>query len=110
MRKKIILGIVIFVILAAAIIGAVYFNMNYAVVERNHGDKMVVRTDVTEIKNKKYDLETTVKCTPSLKKMTKLEKLWIIAEEDMDLSYLSEMKNLNTLIMLNLKRCRIYRI
>lgn len=110
MRKKIILGIVIFVILAAAIIGAVYFNMNYAVVERNHGDKMVVRTDVTEIKNKKYDLETTVKCTPSLKKMTKLEKLWIIAEEDMDLSYLSEMKNLNTLIIFyfdNYNECNV---
>lgn len=110
MRKKIILGIVIFVILAAAIIGAVYFNMNYAVVERNHGDKMVVRTDVTEIKNKKYDLETTVKCTPSLKKMTKLEKLRLIAEEDMDLSYLSEMKNLNTLIIFyfdNYNECNV---
>lgn len=57
MRKKIILGTVIFVVLAAAIVGAVYFNKNYAVVELKYGDKMAVRTDVTKIlyKNSEWD-------------------------------------------------------
>ena len=93
MRKKIILGIVIL----AAIVGAVYFNINYAIVEEYYGTKLIVSIDVTEIKDKKYNLDESVKCTPSLRKLTKLEKLWLIAEENMDLSYLSEMKDLNEL-------------
>lgn len=97
MRKKIILGIVIFVILAAAIIGVVYFNMNYAVVEFTHGKKYPISTDVTQIFHNNQNLGTIAKCTPSLKKLTNLEILGLIAEEDMDLKYLSEMKNLNEL-------------
>lgn len=97
MRKKIILGIVIFVVLAAAIIGVVYFNKNYVVVELKYGDKMAVRTDVTKILYKNSEWDEDVKCTPSLKKLTKLESLSLIAEEDMNLNYLSEMKDLNTL-------------
>lgn len=56
MRKKIILGTVILLILAA-VGGAVYFNKNYAVVELKYGDKMAVRTDVTKIlyKNSEWD-------------------------------------------------------
>ena len=98
MRKKIILGIVILIVLAAAIVGAVYFNKNYAIVEKYHGTKRIVGIDVARILFKDYDnWDDTVKCTPSLKKLTKLEKLRLIAEEDMDLNYLSEMKDLNEL-------------
>lgn len=111
MRKKIILGIVIFVVLAAAIIGVVYFNKNYAVVELTYGDKMAVRTDVTKIMSEYYpDLDEDVKCTPSLKKLTKLEKLRLTAEKDMDLDYLSEMKDLNELTVFyfdNYNECNV---
>ena len=92
MLKKIILSIVIL----AAIIGAVYFNKNYAIVE--NGVIVVVRTDAARILRKGYDdWDETVKCTPSLKKLTKLEKLSLTADKNMDLNYLSEMKNLNEL-------------
>lgn len=97
MRKKIILGTVIFVVLAAAIVGAVYFNMNYAVVEEQYGTKCIVRIDAARILREGKDWDESVKYTPSLKKLTKLEKLEFLAEDDMDLSYLSEMKNLNEL-------------
>lgn len=101
MRKKIILGIVIFVVLSATIIGAVYFNMNYAIVEDDY-KIIIVRTDAARILRKGIeDWDETVKCTPSLKRLTKLEKLELLAEKDMDLSYLSEMKNLNELTILD---------
>lgn len=96
MRKKIILGTVIFVVLAA-IVGAVYFNMNYAVVEFTHGKKYPISTDAVQIFHNNQNVGTIAKCTPVLKKLTNLESLRLIAEEDMDLKYLSEMKNLNEL-------------
>lgn len=96
MRKKIILGTVIFVVLAA-IVGAVYFNMNYAVVEFTHGKKYPISTDAVHIIHNNQNVGTIAKCTPVLKKLTNLESLRLIAEEDMDLKYLSEMKNLNEL-------------
>ena len=96
MRKKMILCTVILVVLAAAVGGAVYFNKNYAIVENKYGTKLIVSIDVTEIRDKN-DHGEPVKCTPSLRKLTKLEKLWLAADEDMDLKYLSEMKNLNEL-------------
>jgi len=102
MRKKIILGIVILIVLAAAFVGAVYFNMNYAILESMYESKFVVCTDTARILRKgKEDWDETVKYTPSLKRLTKLEKLELIAEEDMDLSYLSEMKNLNELTIID---------
>lgn len=95
MLKKIILGIVIF----AAIVGAVYFNKNYAIVEDEYGYRaIVVRTDAARILHKGYDdWDEIVKCTPSLKRLTKLEELWLKADENMDLNNLSEMKKLNEL-------------
>ena len=98
MRKKIILGIVILVVLTAAIVGAVYFNKNYVIVESEYGTKRIVGIDVARILFKDYDnWDDTVKCTPSLKKLTKLESLTLVAEENMDLNNLSEMKDLNVL-------------
>ena len=97
MRKKIIFGIVILVVLSAAIVGAVYFNKNYAIVEDQYGT-IVVRTDTARILRENFDdWDKLMKCTPSLKKLTKLEKLQLMAEENMDLNYLSEMKDLNEL-------------
>lgn len=95
MRKKIILGIVILV----AIVGAVYFNINYAVVEDKYGNHFAVRVDSTRILEKinDNDWDVSVKCTPSLKRLVKLEKLWLAADERMNLKYLSEMKDLNEL-------------
>lgn len=98
MHKKIILGTVIFVVLAAVIVGAVYFNKNYAIVENEYGTKRIVSIDVTKIPEENLPkFDDVVKCTPSLKKLTKLESLTLVAEENMDLNYLSEMKNLNEL-------------
>lgn len=98
MRKKIILGIVILIVLAVAIVGAVYFNKNYAIVEDEYGTKRIVSIDVTKISEENLPkFDDVVKCTPSLKKLTKLEKLSLAAEENMDLNNLSEMKNLNEL-------------
>lgn len=98
MRKKIILGVVILVVLAAVIVGAVYFNKNYAIVESEYGTKRIVSIDVTKIPEENLPkFDDVVKCTPSLKKLTKLESLTLVAEENMDLNYLSEMKNLNEL-------------
>lgn len=94
MRKKIILGIVIL----AAIVGVVYFNINYAIVEEYYGYHFAVRVDAARIfwkDNSEWD--ESVRCTPSLKRLTKLEKLRLVADEDMDLNYLSEMKDLNEL-------------
>lgn len=94
MRKKIILGIVIL----AAIVGAIYFNKNYAIVEDQYETKFAVHIDTERIlRENDDDWDELIKCTPSLKKLTKLEKLWLMAEENMDLSYLSEMKDLNEL-------------
>lgn len=94
MFKKIILGIVIL----AAIVGAVYFNKNYAIVENQYETKFAVHIDTERIlRENDDDWDELIKCTPSLKKLTKLEKLWLMAEENMDLSYLSEMKDLNEL-------------
>lgn len=101
MRKKIILVTVILLILAA-VGGAVYFNKNYVIVEEHYGTKCIVRIDAARILRKgKEDWDKTVKYTPSLKRLTKLEKLKLIAEEDMYLSYLSEMKNLNELTIID---------
>ncbi|MDE6594936.1 MAG: hypothetical protein K2K44_02870 [Oscillospiraceae bacterium] len=90
MRKKIILGIVIL----AVIVGAVYFNKNYAIVKVGYG-AIVVHIDAARIGSEDWD--ETVNCTPSLKKLTKLERLQLRAEENMDLNNLSEMKKLNEL-------------
>ncbi|MDE7304158.1 MAG: hypothetical protein K2N60_12660 [Oscillospiraceae bacterium] len=99
MRKKIILGIVIL----AAIVGAVYFNINYAVVEEHYGTKRIVSIDVTKISEEKYpEYDACLKYTPSLKKLTKLESLDIVAYENIDLKYLSEMKNLKELVICHL--------
>ena len=93
-RKKIILSIVI---LAAAIVGTVYFNKNYAIVKVEYG-AIFVHTDAARILRIGFeDWDETVKCTSGLKKLTKLEKLQLRAEENMDLNYLSEMKDLNEL-------------
>lgn len=98
MRKKIIFGAVIFVVLAAAIVGAIYFNKNYAIVEKQYGTKLSIHIDTERIlRENDDDWDELIKCTPSLKKLTKLEKLWLMADENMDLSYLSEMKDLNEL-------------
>lgn len=92
MRKKIILGIVIL----AAIVGAVYFNKNYAVLEGQYGNHFAVRVDTAWILDKNGN-NKIVKCTPNLKKLTKLEKLWLAADENMNLDCLSEMEELYSL-------------
>lgn len=87
MRKKIILGIVIL----SAIVGAVYFNKNYAVVEQYLDEystyRRIVRTDTEKI-------DVVVKCTPSLKKCTNLKELSVSVDKETNLEYLSEMNNL----------------
>lgn len=87
MRKKIILGIVIL----AAIVGAVYFNMNYAVIEiyldEYDSYKHFVRTDIEEI-------DQLVTCTPSLKKYTNLKRLSVVANSETNFEYLSQMSRL----------------
>lgn len=87
MRKKIILGIVVL----AAIVGAVYFNMNYAVVEEYcheyDSHKHIVRTDTEKI-------DKLVTCTPSLKKYTNLKSLSVVANSETNFEYLSQMNNL----------------
>lgn len=96
MRKKIILGIVIL----AAIVGAVYFNMNYAIVDEDLGTMRIVSVDATKISTENYaEFNETLKCTPSLKKLTKLESLNIAAYKNTDFKYLSEMKNLKSLVI-----------
>ncbi|MDE7289371.1 MAG: hypothetical protein K2N71_07730 [Oscillospiraceae bacterium] len=98
MRKKIILGIVILAVLAAAIVGTVYFDKNYAIVESEYGTKRIVGIDVTKVSEENLPkFDDVVRCTPSLKKLTKLESLTLVAEENIDLNNLSEMKNLNEL-------------
>lgn len=89
MRKKIILGIVIL----AVIVGAVYFNMNYAVVEEYYYEyeydppKHIVRTDTEKI-------DKIVNCTPSLKKYANLKSLSIAVDKETNLEYLSQMNSL----------------
>lgn len=100
MRKKIILGIVILIALTAAVGGAVYFDKNYLILERMYGGKFVVRTDTARILLDGHDdWDEAVKFTPNLKKLAKLEKLDLVADENMDLKYLSEMNDLNELII-----------
>lgn len=98
MRKKIILGIVIFAILAA-VGGAVYFNNNYAVVYGHAERRRILRTDVKRITftTDERTADDEVLCTPSLKKFTELERLQIKAYENTNFEYLSEMNNLETL-------------
>lgn len=100
MRKKIILGIVILVVLAA-IGGAVYFDKNYGEVYSIwFQDNYKERTDVTKFNRSIFDYEEdVVKCTPSLKKFTKLEslKLFIDFDKEVDLGNLSEMNKLKEL-------------
>lgn len=96
MRKKIIFGIAIL----AAIVGAVYFNMNYTIVDEYYRTMRIVSIDDTKISEKSYpEFDETLKYTPSLKKLTKLESLNIVAYEDIDFKYLSEMKNLKSLVI-----------
>ena len=101
MRKKIILGIVILIALAA-VGGAVYFAKNYAVIYTSFCGKHFERNDVTKIMHKYMDdeWEEQVLCTPSLKKFTKLESLWIYVNEDTNYEYLSEMNNLQELTIM----------
>lgn len=100
MRKKIILGIVILVVLAA-VGGAVYFDKNYGEVYSIwFSDNYKERTDVTKFNRSIFDYEEdVVKCTPSLKKFTKLEslKLFIDFDKEADLGNLSEMNKLKEL-------------
>lgn len=98
MRKKIILGIVILIVLAA-VGGAVYFDKNYAVIKTWLYGKLIVNTNVTEIiydDMGRGDREM-VYCTPSLKKLKNLESLDIIVNEDTDYKYLSQMSDLQEL-------------
>lgn len=98
MRKKIILGTVILLILAA-VGGAVYFNKNYAVIKTWLYGKLIVNTNVTEIiydDMGRGDREM-VYCTPNLKKLKKLESLDIMVNEDTDYKYLSQMSDLQEL-------------
>lgn len=98
MRKKIILGTVILLILAA-VGGAVYFNKNYAVIHSWFTEKYILNTNVTKL-TVKYDgdeWEDWVYCTPSLKKFAKLERLMIMADEETNYEYLSEMNSLQEL-------------
>ena len=87
MLKKIILGIVIL----AAIVGAVYFNKKYAVVEQYLDEyqiyRLIVRTDTAE-------MDILVKCSPGLKKCTNLKRLSVAVDKETNLEYLSEMNNL----------------
>lgn len=87
MRKKIILGIIIL----AAIVGAVYFNMNYAVIEEYcheyDSHKHIVRTDTEKI-------DKLITCTPSLKKYTNLKSLSVVANSETNFEYLSQMNSL----------------
>ncbi|MDE6594951.1 MAG: hypothetical protein K2K44_02945, partial [Oscillospiraceae bacterium] len=63
-----------------------------------YGTKRIVSIDVTKISEEKYpEYDECLKYTPSLKKLTKLESLQIVAYENIDLKYLSEMKDLKTL-------------
>lgn len=99
MRKKIILVIVIL----AAVVGVIYFNLNYVILETQHGSKFVVRVDIERILLEDYfdgERDYYVRCTPSLKRLTKLEKLELVADENMDLNYLSEMNKLDELKIL----------
>lgn len=95
MRKKIILGIVIL----AAIVGAVYFNKNFAVIKTWMHGKHIVNTNVTEIIHGDSDRgdKEWVYCTPSLKKLKKLESLNMMVNEDTDYKYLSQMSDLQKL-------------
>lgn len=102
MRKKIILGTVILIVLAA-VGGAAYFEKNYTEIYTYFGGKHFERTDVTKIMHKYMDAEweEQVLCTPNLKKFTKLESLWIDAyNEDINYEYLSEMSNLQELTVM----------
>ncbi|MDE6596914.1 MAG: hypothetical protein K2K44_13015, partial [Oscillospiraceae bacterium] len=83
MRKKIILGIVILIVLAA-VGGVVYFEKNYTMIDTFFGGEHFERNDGTKIMHKYMDdeWEEHVLCTPSLKKFTKLESLWIDVNED----------------------------
>lgn len=97
MRKKIILGIVIL----AAIVGVVYFNINYAVINTWIYGKRIVNTNVTEIIYGDSDREDKERvycyCTPSLEKLKKLESLDMIVNEDTDYKCLSQMSDLQEL-------------
>lgn len=97
MLKKIILGTVIL----AAIIGAVYFNMNYAVIKGINPfmyGRRIVNTNVTEIIRGDSDrLDKWVYCTPSLKKLKKLESLDMMVNKDTNYKYLSQMSDLQEL-------------
>ena len=105
MRKKIILGIVILVVLAA-VGGAVYFDKNYVILEEvaYHGihKPRIVRINATNISTK-YDsgIEVfyPVKCTPKIKKCTNLERVAVIVYTDTNLEYLSEMNNLEYIMI-----------
>lgn len=100
MRKKIILGIVILAVLAA-VGGAVYFDKNYGEVYSIWvSDNYKERADVTKFDRSIFDYEEDiVKCTPSLKKFTKLESLSVFIDFDgeADLGNLSEMNKLKEL-------------
>lgn len=92
MRKKIILGIVILAVIV------ILFN-NFAVVNTWACGKHIVNTNVTEIRHGyrgRGDKER-VFCTPSLKKLKKLESLDIMVNEDTDYKYLSQMSELQEL-------------
>lgn len=95
MRKKIILGTVI---LAAIIAGIFLFN-NLAVINSVVFGNRVVFTNITEINCGRYDRESkdSVYCTPSLKKLKKLESLIIFTSYDTDFKYLSQMNDLREL-------------
>ena len=98
MRKKIIWGIFIL----AAIVGAVYLNKNFAVINSSvYYGKRIVNTNATKIKYGYYSLgdekDDFVYCTPSLKKFKKLESLNIFVNEDTNFKYLSQMSDLQEL-------------
>lgn len=113
MRKKIILGIVILIVLAA-VGGAVYFNINYAIVcsafyEDDHKYfHYFERKDVTYFWGRytqPFENDDIVLSTPSLKRFTKIKRLSLSVDEKTNLKYLSKMNELEELELFYFDGC-----
>lgn len=89
MRTKIIFIVIMTALILAVSAAAevVYFNNNYAEIELSDGTTCIMHTNVRKLGH-------TVKCTPSLKKFNNLEELSLLADEETNFEYLSEMDKL----------------
>lgn len=97
MTKKIVLRSLIFLAIILIVILVLYFNTNYVIINTKYGTKLV-STDVTRILFHNV-VDEEVNCFSGLKKLTKLEKLCLSMDEKSNLEYLSEMSNLQYLIL-----------